>query len=105
MLEQRDWNFTPALKHPRDQVGSPEVDSLAEFQRRHERALRGSQRRRHRVGVRQSDECLFGACVANINAEERQKFVEAQPIDQAQALKSVDIEFELSCFESAQPCA
>jgi hypothetical protein len=48
---------------------------------------------------------LFGASVADINAEERQNFVEAQPIDQAQALKSVDIEFELSRFESAQPCA
>jgi hypothetical protein len=36
-----------------------------------------------------------------INTEERQNFVEAQPIDQAQALKSVDIEFEFSRFDIA----
>jgi hypothetical protein len=44
---------------------------------------------------------LLGASIVHVNAEEGQNFVEAQPIDQAQALKSVDIEFELSRFETA----
>src|SRR5580704_9096995 len=51
VLEQRDRNLAPTLKHPRDQVGTSKVDFLSEFQRGHECTLRASERGRHQVGV------------------------------------------------------
>ena len=75
MLEERDRHFAPALKHPRDQVGTPKVHFLSEFHRGHEGALYASKRRRHQVGMWQPHEFLFGASVSYINAEEQQDLV------------------------------
>src|ERR1700722_11483527 len=75
VLEQRHRNLAPALKHPRDQVGTLKVHFLSEFQRSHECALRASERGRYQVGVWQPHEFLFGSSVSYINAEERQNFV------------------------------